>query len=215
MNNPIELSTHIDGIINSTLFEKEKLKLLFIGKEPNKKNHNVEFGETMSFVQEWNETKPTYQFAHRIAELAYGIFNNFPNHDEIAGNSDDHIKKRLEILRRISFLNIKKEAGHNTISDKELLEIVTKNKDKIINQIENIQPDIIIIFVSNESIVKKLFSEIDFSNSGFGCLFGHSPKYKVIQFYHPSVRVGSSALYSMMKVNFEKLGWSKSMEYIF
>ncbi|MBK7851543.1 MAG: hypothetical protein IPJ66_10530 [Bacteroidetes bacterium] len=199
------MTSHVDGIINPELFAKEQIKILFIGKEPNKSNHNVAEGETVSFIDEWCNRKPNYQFAQRIAELAYGIFTNFRNHDEISGEDKKEI--RYGILKRIAFLNIKKESGKDTISDKELSAAATKNKPVIDEQIKNIKPNVIIIFVSNNKIVEQLFNNIKFKPSGFGCLYGETCDFRILQMYHPSVRIGSAALYSLLKVNFEKLGW--------
>lgn len=202
------MDSHVDGIINPELFAKEEIKILFIGKEPNKSNHNVAEGEIVSFIDEWNNGKPNYKFAHRIAELAYGIFTNFREHDEISGEEKIEKKeKRLKVLKRIAFLNIKKEAGKDTISDKELSTAVTKNKPEIDEQIKIIKPNVIIIFVSNKKIVEQLFNKIEFKPSGFGCLYGEKGDFRILQMYHPSVRIGSAALYSLLKVNFEKLGW--------
>lgn len=199
------MDSHVDGIINPELFAKEEIKILFIGKEPNKSNHNVAEGEIVSFIDEWNNGKPNYKFAHRIAELAYGIFTNFREHDEISG--EEKIEKRLEVLKRIAFLNIKKDAGRDTITDKALKKAFDLHKNDIIKQLDSIKPNVVIIFVSNIEINKQLFPSIEFSSSGFGCKYGESTDFRVLQFYHPSVRVGSAALYSLLKVNFEKLGW--------
>src|SRR4051794_26894795 len=94
---------YADGIINEDEYNAcaTGKRLLFIAKEPNAKNH--EKNEDRSFVTEWNKTSPTYQFACRIAEWAYGILNDFPTFEQE--------EEKIGYLKKIAFMNIKKSGG--------------------------------------------------------------------------------------------------------
>ena len=71
-----------DGIINEERYECNEpgKKVLFIAKEPNAKDRK----SGGSFVEEWDtDAPPTYNFAQRLAEWAYGIINDFPPYEDM------------------------------------------------------------------------------------------------------------------------------------
>ena len=77
----------------------------------------------------------------------------------------------------------------------------------MLEQIKGIKPTHIVFCVSKAPIIKVLVGENILKPTGWGCNAGVWNGIKVLDFYHPSARVGSAALYSFLKVNFQELGW--------
>ena len=190
-----------DGIIKREIFSREKIRLLIVVKEPNKTNHNDQGG---SFIREWGERRPNYSFAHRVAELSYGILENFPQYDRISQDKE----MRFSVLKRIALINVKKTGGGSTSSDKVIMNAVRDNKDTILSQIKTISPTHILFGLSNNNIIELLIGKAILRPTGWGCHAGEWNGIKVIAFYHPSARVGPAALYSFLKINFDHLRWS-------
>ena len=185
---------HVDGIINEELYEQNinGMKILFIAKEPNATDH--EENEDRSFVNEWNTTKPKYNFAQRIAEWTYGIMEHFPLFDSIKEND------KPDYLKKIAFMNVKKSGGDGFAIRNDIYTVVKEQKNFIKEEIEIIKPDIILLCISfDKNIIKDLFGELEFKKSGYGveiCMFNNS---KVINFYHPSSRNVAPAAYSLLQ----------------
>lgn len=192
-----------DGIIMPNIFEKERIKLLLVCKEPNGKNHEATPG---SFMEVWGKGKPDYPFAHRVAELSYGVLNNFAPYDTISKDK----KLRLETLHRIAFINVKKEAGGDVSDNGAINKHIITYQDDIINQIKSIQPTHIILGLSEIELSRNLFKGLcSFSETGYGTFAANWNEVKILHFYHPSARVGNAALYALLKVNYEHLGWTQ------
>ncbi len=183
---------YTDGVINETEYEHSKKKLLFIAKEPNASNHQKEIDR--SFVTEWNETRPDYNFACRIAEWAYGILNDFPTYDD----KPEDIQVQL---KNIAFMNVKKSGGKGSIEIyKDFLEIIKNQKDFIQREIEIIDPDIIILSLSQDKHVRNiLFPGINWKPSGYTNKIAKWRNKKIIDFYHPSSRNVGAAAYSLLQ----------------
>jgi hypothetical protein len=187
-----EYDFYADGIINEHLYDEcpQGKKLLFITKEPNASNH--EKNEDRSFVTEWNFANPTYPFACRIAEWAYGILNDFPPFDEIP-------ETKQQCLKQISFMNIKKSGGKGEAVFDDVYSVAIKQTPFILEQVNIIQPDIIITGLSGERIRNILWPDVKWKKSGYAVLVGRYKNAKMIDFYHPSSRSAPAASYSLLK----------------
>jgi len=195
-----------DGIIRPEFFNKIEnsfKRVLFVAKEPNKNNHPDKSG---SFIQEWGYGNPKYTFAHRVAELAYGILYDFQSYDSISGINN--FNKRLDTLKRIAFINVKKTGGYSTSSKSVILSEIIKNKRIILDQILKINPTHIIFGLSSKELIESLIGSNLLLPTGAGCNYAIWNEIKVLDFYHPSARVGNAALYALLKVNFDILKWN-------
>ncbi|MCB0700688.1 MAG: hypothetical protein H6551_04875 [Chitinophagales bacterium] len=185
-----------DGVINEVNYKQAKQKILFIAKEPNGKNHKENIDR--DFRTEWNTTEPSYIFAKRISEWAYGILNNFPVFNEASN--------KLRALQDIAFMNIKKSAGIGTVEDYVIISALERELDYIKKEIEIIAPDIIILSTGFiKKIREKLFDNAEWKSSGYGVDYSIHESCTIIDFYHPSSRIVAAASYSLLQNVFKSM----------
>ncbi len=181
-----------DGIIDEQLFEKHgNKKLLVIAKEPN-----YQGTEAWDF-RDWWKDELNYSFSYRIAEWAFGIENNFPIYSSIwTGNNNG-----LNAIRKIAFMNIKKTRGKGRSDYCVLQEHLEKDWNFIRNQIEIIQPKIMILCLSWRELRDSLFPELrnKWVESGYDIPISSILDCKIIDFYHPSARNAPAAAYSLLQ----------------
>ena len=190
-----------DGIINENLFEeKGNTKILFICKEPNGRNHKN--NDSYDFREEWDNEQnfPKYSFAYRIAEWAWGIQNNFIPFCEI----DKNREKQKNSLRKIAFMNVKKSAGIGKSNTKTIREHIKTCHNFILDEINIIQPEIIILGLSfDKSIRKILFDNLKMVNSNYNIHVAKWGNCKIVDFYHPSSLTPPAASYSLLQNVFQ------------
>ena len=178
-----------DGIVDEYLFTKTKTKILYITKEPNDPKQSA--GD----YREWWKEGVKYSFSHRIAEWSYGLLNNFPQYDDIRKNN----KLINESILKIAFMNIKKSGGTGSSNYDIIMEHLEMNKEYIKEEIQIIDPDIIITGITWKETRKALFPNVVWKNSGYAVAIGRYNNAKVIDFYHPSSRTAPSASYSLLQ----------------
>lgn len=178
-----------DGIIDEVKFLKSDPKILFITKEPNDPKQNS--GD----YRNWWKEGVKYSFSNRIAEWSYGILNNFPEYDVIRKNQD----LLNESMLKIAFMNIKKIGGNGSSNFKTIMSHLDMNYDFLYEEINIIEPDIIITGLTWKETREKLFPNVIWMNSGYDIAIGRHKNAKVIDFYHPSSRTAPSASYSLLQ----------------
>lgn len=184
---------YTDGIIDEKTFEQNPAgkKVLFIAKEPNAGKWDQ--AGTRSFLDEWNrEPPPSYPFAQRLSEWAYGIIHDFPPYESI--------EEKLSYLKRIAFMNVKKSGGGAFTDNKEMYRVVKPQCVFILREVDIIQPDIIVAGISfAESLIEDIFGKVEFISSGYNVQIGRYKNAKVINFYHPSGRNVPAAMYCLLQ----------------
>ena len=184
-----------DGVINESKYNKASKKILFITKEPNDPNK-----EGTDYREWWNEGMQ-YTFSYRIAEWAYGILNDFPAYDNIwpksNGKYDDSLA--LAAIQSIAFMNVKKSGGKGYSLENEINEYIKRDFQFIHEEIDIINPDIILIGMSWTSTVDLLFPGVKWFPSGYATVLGRHKNSKIIDFYHPSSRGGVVAPYCLLQ----------------
>ena len=178
-----------DGIVDEYLFTKTKTKVLYITKEPNDPKQSA--GD----YREWWKEGVKYSFSHRISEWSYGILNDFPQYDEIRNNT----KLINECILKIAFMNIKKSGGGGGSKYDEIMDHLKMNFNFLHQEIQIINPDIIITGLTWKETRQALFPKVIWKNSGFAVAIGRYKNAKVIDFYHPSSRTAPSASYSLLQ----------------
>lgn len=185
-----------DGVIEEADYQKNGIgfKLLFIGKEPNETNHPNEYFR--DFVKEWSSDvkPPEYGFAKRISEWAYGILNDFPPYQDAIDN--------ISYLKRIAFMNLKKSGGGGSTNAGVIEKIVSASEYRklVMEEIEIINPDIVILGTSRREKIRSLFvDEPYWRESGYLIKVARWGNRRIIDFYHPSSRNVAPASYSLLQ----------------
>lgn len=176
-----------DGIIDEQLFNQASKKILFITKEPN----NPE--QVAGDFREWWQQRLEGGFSLRIAEWAHGLLNDFPVFDNI------NEEQRQQAIRRIAFMNLKKVGGGGTAVGSSIIEYVRNYRHYLLQEIDLIQPDIIITGISGKPLREELFGKLDWKASGYGIEIVQFKQAKVIDFYHPSSRNAPAAAYCLLE----------------
>ena len=177
-----------DGIIDENIYDLQKIKLLFITKEPNNPDQND------SDFRIWWSKEVKYSFSHRICEWAYGFQKGFPPIVEIPYDNE----KRREIMKSIAFMNLKKSGGKASADYKEIERVLIEEKDLLLQEIFIINPNIIIGGLGKTDYWKYLFPTVEFKDSGFDIKVARVGGWKLIDFYHPSYRVPRSMSYALL-----------------
>lgn len=177
-----------DGIINETLYNNQKLRLLFIAKEPNDPEQNG--GD---FRNWWSE-EVKFSFSHRICEWAFGLLNSFPPLNALSYDN----KERVQILNSIAFMNLKKIGGGSGADHEVIKEVVSRERLLLSEEIEIIKPHIIVGGLGNSELWEPLFPGIKFEDTGFDIKVARYNSYKIIDYYHPSYRVPRAMNYSLL-----------------
>lgn len=147
----------LDGITNNAAFQESKYKILWILKEPNKTKKNEIwdhrlFHRNITCYDKW---LMTYQ---KIIYSSYGILTNCLSFSKLPDIEENSIINGKNILHEIAIININKGGGGSTSNNDSIRRYYFKNKELLHDQIEQIQPDIII----NTSRVWELFENITY-----------------------------------------------------
>ena len=198
-----------DGIIweNKYLKLPKDKRILFLMKEGNDSKQEKKEGDYRSW---WKEEPVEGAFSHRLSEWAYGLIEDFP-----PLISDVRIDFR-DYLHKIAFMNLKKCAGGAKSDFHVMKEVVVQDREKIIREIEIIEPSIIVAGITWYSLFKALVGhEISWIQSGFDIEYfkwnvNTSLSIKVINYYHPSSRIARAMTYCLLgavinSVNFKNL----------
>lgn len=179
---------HKDGINNEAVFAEQKLKLLFLAKEPNDPKQGL--GDFRS----WWAKEIKYAFSHRICEWAFGLLNGFSPLDEPRYKNMD----RIRIMSAVAFMNLKKSGGGATADKAKIQEAVDNERHLILKEISIINPDIIVGGIGRPELWESLFPGIQFKDSGFDIKVAKCGSYKIIDYFHPSYRVPRSMSYCLL-----------------
>lgn len=180
----------LDGIINEPKYDQAKAKglgILFIAKEANTKS-----GTGWDFRDWWNE-ELKYRFSHAIAEWSSGILNKFP---------DFNLAKdlKMDAIQSIAFMNINKKTGGGGSADRDKIIAETISfKDKLVEEIKIIDPDIIIGCGLYGTIYDILMPDVEWEKSGYDISVGRWNNTKVVRFYHPSNRYPKAMNYCLLE----------------
>ena len=177
-----------DGIINETLYGRQRLRLLFIAKEPNDPE------QSGGDFRDWWTEEIKYSFSHRICEWAFGLINNFPPLDKLSYENE----KRVQILNSIAFMNLKKIGGGASADPDAIKEVVSREKHLLSKEIEIISPHVVVGGIGNSGLWDSLFPGIKLEDTGFDIKVAKYNSYKIIDYYHPSYRVPRAMSYCLL-----------------
>jgi hypothetical protein len=128
-----------DGIIAPSRWRLANPKALLLLKEAY--HDGTEKWDYRSYLKEWNGKNPTLRSA---AYWCYAIHHIFRGDlPRLPSDANDY-EKAIEALRSSAIVNIKKSEGRHSSSDKEIQRYADLDKRFIQQQIDFINPDIVV-----------------------------------------------------------------------
>jgi hypothetical protein len=130
-----------DGAINREEYFNSQIKILWILKEPYSGQENEMLNDLneMRAAGKKTDSQSTW---HPLIYISHGILNGFINYDQMPNIAED--KSISKILRKISFINVKKNPGKSRSKNNDIAKAYQENKELLSKQIETLKPDIII-----------------------------------------------------------------------
>ncbi len=181
-----------DGVINPPVYAKQVTKYLFISKESNIKNKNdprpfradgdIFWLRDVCFQKQKPQKPKPSIFSNRLAMFANAIYSlDF-----------ERVNKCHDILNKVAFMNLNKRGGLSGSKGKTITEYTKKYAGFIKREIDMIKPDIIICCGSG---LRDLLGEIGIC----------SPRYTIIEVYHPSYRISNKRHLEKLKAAFGEI----------
>ena len=188
-------STHenctFDGIVNVEEYLKSPIKILWILKEVNDEdgyNQRDAFNELVQTVSDTKSLSNTNRKAwwptlDPIIYVSFQILNNFTTWQKVNYIQDEPLM--VSVLRKIAYINLKKEPGGAVSEDYRISEGYEKAKEILKTQIDLIKPDVII----GGNTIKYL--KDDYNLTSFKKVEGYNLEYTstkdclFIDSYHP------------------------------
>ena len=178
-----------DGIFDENVWNQQEIKITFVLKEANWKNHTVDLCEWIM-----SEPKSTYwKTWNNIARWTKALLEK--------GEYPKYISKADKTfwLSKVSFINLKKVGGSSRANDEIIRSYVKNDKGFLLDQLLLYKPDIIICcgrgtgknadLLYEEILPKNALSEWKQTKNGFNyfcCKFDEKDKSTpVVSFYHP------------------------------
>ncbi|GHV35530.1 hypothetical protein FACS1894178_5290 [Bacteroidia bacterium] len=139
-----------DGILNVEAYLSASVKILYILKDVNSRGNDLsDMRKALVKLNEKDKNRIDDGWGNTwrpIAYATYGIFEKM-NFQEICDNIGDINGNAAEILKyipNIAHINVKKYAGVETANDTEIQNFYNKYKPLLHEQIELINPDVLI-----------------------------------------------------------------------
>jgi len=153
-----------DGIIDPDTFASQKIKILWILREPN--GNNFDYMKYLKNPTVYNKWKASFGL---VVQASYAILQEECEQKPAPNPS----KVVHEIMPKIAIINIKKTGGKATINADELLAYSVEHQAEIEAQIVEISPDLVIFagtkkYVTSstiQNIVEKLSKPVKFISS--------------------------------------------------
>ncbi len=134
----------IDGIVDVDKYLKSPKKILWILKEVNSSNDPGDWSLTDTISNLKTKTGISKRWAHTFNPIVYTTYGILKNKlwDDIEYTYDN--PNIIDCLKSIAYINIKKISGNSVANNNKLLEHYHKYKEIVLDQINYINPDIMI-----------------------------------------------------------------------
>jgi len=185
----------LDGIIEPKCWINVAVKVLWILKEQNAGGSEDEVFDHRQYFRECAGSNPSWKStAGNIARVSYGILNKIYDPDKIPKIGIDEnegfaVVGDHDIFCDLAIINVKKTAGGSVADGYKLVSdyAIETHKKFILQQIDFIDPDIIINCHHVDSLLKDLANcpVHEFDNHQTGCRWKRNGKRLVIDAYHP------------------------------
>ena len=183
-----------DGIVNETEFPKDGIKVLFALKDLHLDEKGREFYKDVIDMRKHVCDPGDGKTWNPIARWSNALLNADVKFNDITD------KQKRELLNRIAFINLKKEAGYQSVPDKCVTCYAKRDWEYILEEIRIINPNVII---AGGRVVFDALREFVFGNPPleaskitlnkkmleYGKVFNAGTKEKplyVVEYYHPT-----------------------------
>lgn len=203
-----------DGIIDIETYcsiPENLPRILWILKEPNSsENKRWSYSDLLiNDRQEWDSSVLSLVFK-RIIYTSYGILNQ-KNYNQIPSI---HEKEVYDAIRQIAYINLKKTPGSSVVKDYNIALAYNNNKELILKQIEEYQPQILIF----GNTMKYLFEDLGIKESDKTYVDDktHNTTYYIkdnklyIHAWHPAARIASQ-IYCDEIISIANKWWKQQM----
>ena len=180
-----------DGIVSESAYSTAKLKILFLLKEVNDwggEGTLCDFLAAGGMAQTWNNVA---RWTKGIISLAINAEEDIP-WKELDVIDNDY---RKEQLRKICAVNIKKTSGGSYSVFDELTDFVDSNKERLRQQLEICDPDIIICCGTAWHYKRLMETDAKWDATSRGIPYIRERKRLVVDYCHPQARMSSAILY--------------------
>ncbi len=133
-----------DGIVDVDLYNKQRLRILWVLREPN--GGDFPFMDFLRDVTVYPKWEKSYGLVAKVSRIIL---------DELFDNEAEWNYSDPKVIRRIALINVKKTEGAGTVNWKEMTKFFNENKDMLNQQIAEINPGLIICG-GTEYYVRKL-----------------------------------------------------------
>ncbi len=182
-----------DGIVDFDGYENANIKIVFVLKEPNDYNDKI-----VSFKEFLNQgaIKNGYTW-NNVVRWSASILDNQVNWDVLdLLNQED----RAFYLKKISIMNLKKISGSGTAIDSEILDSCKIHKEKLIEQINIYNPNIIVCGGTGNFYSEILFDgKPKWININNGISYLLDGERHVFSYFHPACRKDKKILFYNFK----------------
>jgi len=180
-----------DGIFDESEWRKVKKKILFVMKEVN----DWAGGDLKDLFIDG----PKYQMWHTVSRWAAGILHNFPEYEKI-----DTLDIMKEVIKKIASINLKKTSGGSYSNMSVINAYAYTDKELLLEQIKEIQPDIIVACGTFDSLIWLLGLEINPDNPYEKPILDRKRNIWTIPWRHPAL-VNNKKTYNELKKMIDKI----------
>lgn len=176
-----------DGLADAESYCKAPIRVLYLLKEVNG-------GESWDLRQYLREgaRRQTWNVVARWTEAMMNLNRDMPWMELSTSNEE----RRKAVLSSICAVNLKKTSGKDTADNRVILQASMQNRDRLKQQLELYQPDIIICCGTGWSYTKAMASKPIWCMTSRGIRYFVEPTGTlVIDYVHPEARVSENLLH--------------------
>lgn len=213
---PLRQGFVADGLPNEEAYSTSAVKLLFVLKEVNDPRDGGGW-DLRKFIREGGRG----QTWNNISRWIHGIRNldtipSWSFYKSITQKKDIALKFRIDNLRSICAINLKKSPGGHTAKYGTLRKVAQQDRDFIRKQLSFYDPDITICCGTGDlfhGVVSEEANKPVWKSTTRGIWHFEWPKGKhVISFAHPEARVQDSILFYALMDAIEEISHNKPMQ---